>query len=127
MNLQAEIFLAKGEWQSAIARLTEVLAISEEIGDTGLAAAAHAKLARASLETGQTDQAELQINRNLALRPADAEVLKLQAQLAASRDQPNEALEFMTAARSSAGEAWQEADDQVLQSYQEAVAATALR
>jgi DNA-binding winged helix-turn-helix (wHTH) protein/tetratricopeptide (TPR) repeat protein len=127
LNLHAEIFIAKEQWQSAIEQLAEVLSISEEIGDNGLAASAHAKLARALLETGQIDQAESHINLILAQRPADADVLKLQAQLAALRDQPAAAVEFMTAARSSAGEAWQDSDDQVLKSYHETVAAMALR
>ena len=127
LNLHAEIFMAREQWQAAIEQLEEVLSISEEIGDNGLAASAHAKLAKSLLETGQIDQAESHINVVLAERPADADILKLQAQLAAVRDQPTVAVEFMTAARSSAGEAWQETDDQALASYHEAVAAMAPR
>ncbi len=127
LNLHAEIFLAQEQWQHAIEQLEEVLFISDEIGDTGLAASAHTKLARALLETGQLEQAESHINIILAQRPADADVLKLQAQLAALRDQPAAAIEFMNAARSSAGETWQDSDDQVLESYRDAVAAMALR
>jgi DNA-binding winged helix-turn-helix (wHTH) protein/tetratricopeptide (TPR) repeat protein len=127
LNLHAEIFLAREQWQRAIEQLEEVLFISDEIGDTGLAAGAHTKLARALLETGQLEQAESHINIILAQRPADADVLKLQAQLAALRDQPAAAVEFMNAARSRAGEAWQDSDDQVLESYHDAVAAMALR
>ena len=125
--MHAEIFLAQEQWQRAIEQLEDVLSISDEIGDTGLAASAHAKLARALLETDQIEQAESHIDLILAQRPADADVLKLQAQLAALRDQPAAAVEFMNAARSSAGEAWQDSDDQVLESYHDAVAAMALR
>ena len=127
LNLHAEIFLAKQEWQNAIEQLQEVLFISDEIGDKGLAASAHAKLARAKLETGQIEQAETHIDLILAQRPAGTDVLKLQAQLASLKEQPVEAVDYMTAARSSAGEAWQESDDQVLESYHQAAAAMAQR
>jgi tetratricopeptide (TPR) repeat protein len=119
--------MAQEQWQRAIEQLEKVLFISDEIGDTGLAASAHTKLARALLETGQLEQAESHINIILAQRPANADVLKLQAQLAALRDQPAAAIDFMNAARSSAGEAWQDSDDEVLESYHDAVAAMALR
>ncbi|MGI9220837.1 MAG: tetratricopeptide repeat protein [Woeseiaceae bacterium] len=126
LGLHAEIYLAQDQWQPAIVQLELFLAISEEIGDNGLAASAHAKLAKAKLETGQIDQAETHINTILAQRPADTYVLKLQAQLAALHEHPDAAVEFMTTARSSAGEAWQDEDEQTLESYREAVALTAL-
>jgi DNA-binding winged helix-turn-helix (wHTH) protein/tetratricopeptide (TPR) repeat protein len=125
LGLHAEIYLAQEKWQDAIVQLDEFLAISDEIGDKGLAASAHAKLAKAKLESDQIEEAEAHINTILAQRPADTYVLKLQAQLAASHDQAADALEFMTEARSSAGEAWKDEDEQMLMSYREAAAAEA--
>ena len=121
LNLHAEIHLEQGQWQQAIAQLEEYLVISDEIGDHGLAANAHAKLAKAKLETGQIDAAETHINTFLAQRPADTYVLKLQAQLAAAHDESADAVEFMTAARISAGEAWQDEDEQMLEGYRQSL------
>lgn len=121
LSLHAEIFLEQGQWQQAISQLEEFLVISDEIGDHGLAASAHAKLAKAKLETGQIEQAETHISTYLAQRPADTYVLKLQAQLAAAHDESADAVEFMTAARISAGEAWQDEDEQALEGYRQSL------
>ena len=123
LNLHAEIFLAQEQWSEAILQLDEVLAIADEIGDTSLAAGAHARVALAQLELGQLEQAEAHIATILEQRPPDADVLKLQARVAIQHDQPALALDHMTAARSSAGEAWQESDDQLLESYRDLAAA----
>ena len=125
LNLHAESFLAQQKWADAIAQLDELLAIADEIGDTGIAAGAHARLAEARLESGQVDQAEQHIATILEQRPPDADLLRLQARVAARREQPQQALDYMTAARSSAGEAWQASDDELLASYRELAAATA--
>lgn len=122
LNLHAEILRAQAQWQDAIARLEEVLAIADEIGDTSLAAGAHAGLADALLSTGQIEQAADHIDRILAQRPPDTEALKLQARLAALRGQADQALDYMTAARSRAGESWQASDEQLLQSYRDTTA-----
>jgi tetratricopeptide (TPR) repeat protein len=122
LNLHAEIYLAQKQWHDAIPHLDDVLAIAEAIGDTGLAVGAHARLARALLEIPELEQAEAHIEAILARRPPDADVLKLQARLAAQSNEPALALDYMTAARSSAGEAWEEADETMLESYRDAAA-----
>ena len=98
-----------------------MLTITEEIGDTGLEASARGKLARSLLETGQLEAAEQHLDAILAMRPPDADVLKLQARVASLHNRPVEAVEFMTAARSSAGEAWQEDDEQTLENYRQSL------
>lgn len=122
LNLHAEICLAQQQWLEAIPHLDEVLTIADEIGDTNLAVGAHTKLARALLEIPELEQAEAHIDAVLAQHPPDADVLKLQARLAARRDEPGQALDYMTAARSRAGEAWQETDEQLLEAYRDAAA-----
>lgn len=124
LNLHSEIFLEQERWSDAIVTLDELLAIADEIGDTGIAAGAHARMAQALLESGQPEQAEAHIATILEQRPPDADVLKLQARVAVLREQLDQALVHMTAARSSAGEAWQESDDQLLESYRELAAAS---
>ena len=126
MNLHADIFIAQEQWASAIVELEAVLAITEEIGDTGLEASARAKMALALLETNQLADAEAHIDAILAIRPPGADVLRLQARVAALHNDPDQAVEHMTAARISAGEAWDEEDEQTLETYREAVAANAL-
>ena len=54
-------------------------------------------------------------------RPADADVLKLQAQLAAQLGDSDQAVEFMTAARLRAGEGWHDDDNEKLESYRGSV------
>jgi tetratricopeptide (TPR) repeat protein len=127
LNLHAEVFLAQEKWPEAIAQLHEVLGIASEIGDSGLVADARTSLARALLETGQVEEAEAHIAAILEQRPPDTGVLKLQAHVAAQREEPALAVDYMTAARSSAGEAWESTDDEVLETYRDAAAATASR
>ena len=92
MNLHADIFIAQEQWESAIVELEAVLAITEEIGDTGLEASARAKMALALLETNQLADAEAHIDAILAIRPPGADVLRLQARVAALRDDPDQAV-----------------------------------
>lgn len=127
LNLYAEILLEQEQWQEAIPHLDEALAIAEEIGDTSLAADAHARLARALLESGEVDAAKTHITAILEQRPPDTDVLRLQARVAALSDQPAQALDYMSAARNGAGEAWEDADEQLLDSYRDAAAVTKAR
>jgi DNA-binding winged helix-turn-helix (wHTH) protein/tetratricopeptide (TPR) repeat protein len=123
-NLVAEIYMQQGRYEEAIAALEEVLAIALEIGDSGLAASAHGGLGRCWLELGDTEKAATHIGIVVAERPADAELLRLQARLAAISGKPREAARLMADARIRAGERWTADDDQQLASYQAAASAS---
>ena len=116
-NLYAEIHMARGEWHEAVAPLEKVLQISQELGDVGIAARAHTKLARTWLELGDTVNAAKHVAHVAAERPANAELLRLQARLAAANGDADAAVRLMTEARLLAGETWQKSDDVLLDDY----------
>ena len=104
MNLYADIFADQQQWDSAINELQQVLAIAEEIGDPGLAAGAHANLANALLRVDRLADARSHVDQIAATRADDADVLRLQARIAAKEGLASDAVTLMTAARNKAGE-----------------------
>ena len=119
-NLYAQIHIEKSEWTEAIASAEQVLAVAQEIGDDGLGAGAHARLARCWLELGDTDKAAVHLQFVLNQRPADAEILRLQARLAAATGDHRSAVTLMSEARTRAGESWSSEDDERLAMWQQA-------
>ena len=121
-NLYAQIHIERAEWTDAITSLEQVLSIAQEIGDDNLGAGAHARLARCWLELGDTTRASTHLQLVLAQRPADADILRLQARLAAATDDFGNAVGLMSEARTRAGESWTDADEQLLTTWQQAAA-----
>ena len=116
-NLYAEIAMTQGQWGDAIPSLEQVLQVSRAIGDSSLAASAHTKLTECWLELGDTDKAATHLQTVLDDRPADADMLRLQARLAAVGGDTESAIELMSEARIRAGEKWRAEDDELLESY----------
>lgn len=119
-NLYAQIYRERGQWNDAVASLEQVLAIAQEIGDAALGAEAHTGLADCWLELGDTQKAATHIELVLAGRPADDDILKLQARLAAATGDPVNAVQLMSEARTLAGQKWQSRDDNRLIAFQQA-------
>jgi DNA-binding winged helix-turn-helix (wHTH) protein/tetratricopeptide (TPR) repeat protein len=119
-NLHAQIHIEKDEWTEAIASVEQVLVIAREIGDDGLGAGAHSRLAQCWLELGDTDKAAAHLQFVLNQRPADAEILRLQARLAAATGDHRSAVTLMSEARTRAGESWSSEDDERLAMWQQA-------
>jgi tetratricopeptide (TPR) repeat protein len=122
-NLHAQIHIARSAWAEAIASAERVLAIAQEIGDDGLGAGAHARLAQSWLELEDTDKAALHLQFVLNQRPADADILRLQARLAAATGDHRNAVAVMSEARTRAGESWASEDDEMLAAWQKAAEA----
>ena len=119
--LQGEIDTRRGHPDAAITVLDEALGIAERIGDAALGLAVRLHLARALLDANDLERAAEHVERAAAARPADADVLRLQARIAWTRGDAASALEAMTAARNRAGEMWGAEDAALLASYREAV------
>ncbi len=120
MNLYADAYMERGQWQQAIASLTDVLTIAEEIGDPSLAAEAHAGLGRCYLSLDDAATARPHIESVAVERPLDSGVLKLRAELAAMDGDADNAVAFMSEARVNAGETWTEDDEDQFAQYQAA-------
>jgi Flp pilus assembly protein TadD len=109
--------MTQGHWSDAIPSLEQVLQVSQAIGDSSLAASAHTKLTECWLELGDTDKAATHLQTVLDDRPADADMLRLQARLAAVSGDTESAIELMSEARIRAGEKWRAEDDELLENY----------
>jgi Flp pilus assembly protein TadD len=120
ISLQAEIQMARGHWSLAIASLEEALVIAERIGDRAVADSARVHLAEALLETGDVERARVHVNSLAHDRTTDADVIVLQARLAAHDGDVEEAARLMVLARTNAGEGWTADDDALLASYRQA-------
>ena len=71
------------------------------------------------LPLGELEKATTHIDTVATARPADADVLKLQARLAAIHGDVDQAIQLMSDARTRAGEKWRSADDEKLQAYRD--------
>jgi DNA-binding winged helix-turn-helix (wHTH) protein/tetratricopeptide (TPR) repeat protein len=118
--LQAEIRMAKQEWQEAITLLEQALAISDRIGDRAVADSSHVHLAEALFEVGETDQARAHVLTLANKRPNDPDVMVLQARLASHDGDLDEAVRLMVLARTNSGEGWSADNDAKLASYRDA-------
>ncbi|MEJ2127629.1 MAG: winged helix-turn-helix domain-containing protein [Woeseiaceae bacterium] len=121
-NLYAQLHIERDEWADAVASLEQVLAIAQELGDDNLGAGAHAGLARCWLELGDTGKASTHLQLVLSQRPADADIQRLQARLAAAGGNFDDAVSLMSEARTRAGESWTDKDEQMLAGWHQALA-----
>jgi DNA-binding winged helix-turn-helix (wHTH) protein/tetratricopeptide (TPR) repeat protein len=115
--LQAEVRMARQQWNEAIALLEEVLKISGRIGDQAVADASHVHLAEALFELGSVEQARAHVDTLTHKRPTDPDVMVLQAQLASHDGDLDEAVRLMALARTNAGEGWSAENDALLEDY----------
>lgn len=120
MELRGEIYMALEQWQDAIMSLEQILAASSVIDDDSLLASVRTRLATCHLELGDATTAALLVEQVLSARPADANILRLKARLAADNDQPDDAVTFMSEARLLAAETWSNDDDALLEEYRSA-------
>ncbi|MCO4811426.1 MAG: tetratricopeptide repeat protein [Gammaproteobacteria bacterium] len=118
--LLGEVDLAHEAWSNAVIHYNEALNIATRIGDGPLAFSVRASLARAWLEAGDPDAAQVYLEAIVLERPEDTEVNKLQARMAWERGDPVTAAELMTRARNTAGEAWREEDEANLERFRAA-------
>ena len=118
--LQAEVQMAQQQWQRAIALLEESAAITERIGDTALRDATHQHIAEAHLELDNVEDARRHVDLIADGRADDPDVMVLQARLAAIDGDADEAVRLMAAARTSAGEAWDDDQEALLERYRDA-------
>jgi tetratricopeptide (TPR) repeat protein len=115
--LQAEVRMARQQWNEAVALLEEVLEISGRIGDQAVTDATHVHLAEALFELGNVDEARAHIATLVDKRPTDPDVMVLQAQLALHDGDLDEAVRLMALARTNAGEGWSADNDARLEDY----------
>jgi DNA-binding winged helix-turn-helix (wHTH) protein/tetratricopeptide (TPR) repeat protein len=115
--LQAEVRMARQQWNEAVSLLEEVLEISDRIGDQAVADASHVHLAEALFELGEVDKARAHIATLVDKRPTDPDVMVLQAQLASYDGNIDEAVRLMALARTNAGEGWSADNDAKLEDY----------
>jgi len=115
--LQAEVQIARENWRDAIALLEEALTIADRVGDNAVTDSAHVHLAEALLETGDIERARTHVGSLGVERATDADVIIVQARLAAHDGDVGEAVRLMALARTHAGEGWSADDDALLASY----------
>jgi tetratricopeptide (TPR) repeat protein len=115
--LQAEVRMARQQWNDAVRLLEEVLEISGRIGDQAVADASHVHLAEALFELGNVDEARAHIATLVDKRPTDPDVMVLQAQLASYDGNIDEAVRLMALARTNAGEGWSVDNEARLEDY----------
>lgn len=120
ISLQAEVQMARENWSDAIVLLEAALAIADRIGDKAVADSAHVHLAEALLETGDVERARAHVDSLVEERGTDADVIVLQARLAAHDGDVEEAVRLMALARMHAGEGWSADDDSLLANYRQA-------
>ena len=120
--LQAEIRMAVQQWQTAVELLEQATTIAERIGDDALQDATRQHIASAYFELGEIDRARESIRQIAGSRANDPDVMVLQARLAAHDGQSAEAARLMTNARTSAGEAWTQDNETILEAYRRAAA-----
>lgn len=117
-NLYAEIHMARGDWNDAVAALELVVEIGHDIGDDGLVTSAYARLGRCWLELNDIDKAGFYIRHVLLERPNDADTGRLNARMAAAAGDFEAAANAMQGARSRAGEGWTADDEELITYYQ---------
>jgi DNA-binding winged helix-turn-helix (wHTH) protein/tetratricopeptide (TPR) repeat protein len=123
--LQAELQMAREQWPQAIALLEESAAITERIGDTALRDATYQHIAEACLALDNVEDARRYVALIEETRADDPQVMVLQARLAAIDGDAGEAVRIMAAARSSAGEAWDDDQQALLESLRAVASQTA--
>ena len=116
-RLIAAIEYAEGDAEASINRYLEVLEDARLHDDELLAAGVAADLAEIYLDEGLTDDAAGLIGEFIPPASADPAHGRLRARLAYSRGDTARAIAILTALRTSAGEAWTDADEALLQSY----------
>ena len=123
--LRAEVLMARRQWRQAIALLEETADITERIGETALHDATHQHIAEAHLELGNVEDARRHVSLIAGSRADDPDVMVLQARLAANDGDDAEAARLMTAARTSAGEAWDDDREALLETFRDAASQSA--